>query len=415
MPSILTIARNFPPVGPPGSSIRLVKTIKYLAQEGWSFIVITQDPKKPAVNEKEQSSVLERELPTSIHIKRIPAKFSISDQVDIKSFMRYLAAFDWGIRAIFEGIRQVRKNQIDLLYAGMPNIVNGITTGIVSRMTNTPFVLDIKDDVVGGMFYIKRTGLQKAIEQMLEMFIINSAKYVVFVTQESYELYKKRYPQKSKRFRVIPNGCDLEEFSNQKSIEPVNLPDCFLVLSGASRYRRDYRDAEPFLRSISAFIASNPQVFENVKIVFLGTGLDEYAQLIESLGLSEIVEAYPAVDRNLYRAWLFRADLLFLVQPYNNSTSIAGTLYEYWATGKAPILLFSEEGSSSKLIDQNNIGRRFSYSNIKQAAEYINEVYNRKQAGNPITISTQGIQVFDRRNLTQKMKEVWIDCLTDAN
>ncbi len=416
MPTVLTISRNFPPIGPAGSSIRLVKFIKYLSQEGWTFFVITQDPAKPAVYEKEKSNVLESEIPISVDVVRHSAKFAISDETAINSILRYITAFGWGFGVIFDGLRKIRRNHIDLLYAGIPNFVNGITTAILCKLTKIPFVLDIKDDVVGGMFYINKSALQQAFENILEKFIINTARKIVFVTQNSLEIYKKRYPGKSNDFVFIPNGCDLEEFSDNSLPALVYHSNCFLILSAASRYRRDYRDAEPFFRAVESFLSKNPKAVKSMKIVFLGCNLgEEYSQLIKSLGLSEIIETYPAVERNVYRSWLSRADLLFLVQPYNNKTSTAGTLYEYWANSKAPILLFSEEGTSRDLIEQNLLGKGFYFTDIQPAADFIQEVYSANETGNPIRISSKGIQAFDRRNLAHQMKNVWIDCLENSS
>ncbi len=412
MPAVLTITRTFPPVGPPGSSIRLVKLIKYLSRAGWQFHIITQDPDRPSVHEKGTSSVLLEEIPEGVQVHRRPALFSLSDQVPLNSALRYLTALDWGLGVVASGLREIRRRKIDLIYAGIPNFVNGVTCALLARITKIPLVLDIKDDVVGGMVYLSKSKLRQWFERYIEKFIFTIANKCTFATLESLEVYKHRYPDLSSNFFFVPNGCDLDEFFNLGSVDSQKSDDCFLILSAASRYRPDYRDAEPLIRALADFVMKQPEARGNTRVVFLGNSLgDEYIRLIDQLGITGMVENLPFAGRAAYRAWLASADLLFLVQPYKNSTSTAGTLYEYWANGKAPILLFAEKGSSQDLVESHSLGKVFHFCEVKQAASYIQEIYLANRAGSPKRISSDGVEAFDRKEIAKQMDSIWKSCL----
>lgn len=411
MPCVLIIARNFPPLGSVGSSIRLVKLIKYLSHEGWFFDIITQDPLRPVVFEKDQSTVLLDEIPERANIIKQPSLFSIPDSLPDHSLLRYVAALGWVTGVIYHGYRICRKSPFNLIYAAMPHFVNGLISAILSRLTKTPLIIDMKDDVVGGPMYLKKTTLQQAIERWLEKFIFEKASQVTFVTQASLLLYQARYPTLSKAFSYIPNGCDLDEFGSMPSQKIEGFQQTFLILSAASRYRRDYRDATPFFQALAGFLHQHPEARNRIKIVFLGSIGDEYQEIIHRLEMADIVNIKPIESRDGYRSWLARADLFLLVQPYGNTTSTSGTLYEYWATGGAPVLLFSEKGVSRDLVEKHQLGRGFDYGDVKGAATYIEQIYMAALSDTPVHVSTEGIEVYDRKKIALRMGEIWSKCI----
>ncbi len=114
--------------------------------------------------------------------------------------------------------------------------------------------------------------------------------------------------------------------------------------------------------------------------------------------------------RNLVEA-LWQADLFFLVQPQENITAISATLYEYWATGKAPILLFSEIGAASDLVQKNNLGAHFQFKQTDEASKFLESVYTAFRDSRPIWIERSGVEMYDRRKMVEKMTAIWTDAI----
>jgi hypothetical protein len=106
--------------------------------------------------------------------------------------------------------------------------------------------------------------------------------------------------------------------------------------------------------------------------------------------------------------------LFFLIQPRENYTAIAGTLYEYWATGKAPVLLFSETGASSKLVISNNLGEHFNFQQVKEASLYLERAYKAFCSFRPIWIEKTGVEMYDRKKLANKMMTIWSDAINSS-
>lgn len=187
----------------------------------------------------------------------------------------------------------------------------------------------------------------------------------------------------------------------------------FTLLSAAWGYQKDYRDITPFLEAVAHFIDLYSADRHQIRIVFLGDNLSgEYDGLITTLGIKDnIVKVGPVVREDLAN-WLWQADLFFLVQPVGNTTAIAGTLYEYWATGKAPILLISDEGASSELVRNHNLGNSFRFDDISGITRYICKIFEHYYRHEPVRISAAGVGSFDRKYLAHKMAAIWQKSLT---
>lgn len=110
-----------------------------------------------------------------------------------------------------------------------------------------------------------------------------------------------------------------------------------------------------------------------------------------------IKEIGPVARKELVE-WLWSSKLL-LVQPVGNTTAISGTLYEYWAVQKAPILLIAEEGASSRFVDENHLGKSFRFDEIMGIASYVEKIYQSYKNKQPQTITNKGIEAFDQPKL----------------
>ena len=403
MPNILAISRHFPPLSSAGASIRLVKLIKNLSTHGWKFTVLTQDPDQPVVAEDYLSDFLLEEIPSNTVVVRTRAP-------NIRFWLLPETSLWWGLRVMFQGLRLIRREQVDLIYAVAPVYTNAFIGAILRWLTGKPFFLDIKDDWIDSPRFLEKPVWRQYAERFLERLIIASATGVFLVTEPSYLHYKNRYHGKGHRgkFHYIPNGCDLDEYLPLRTRDAVRENHKFRIVSAAWGYKKEYRDIEPFLRAMSIFSGSISSSSSEIEVILLGNSLsNEYATMIEQLNLGQIIHETKAVKRKELVEWLWKADLFLLVQPFGNTTAISGTLYEYWATGKAPILLISEIGAASQLVDKYGLGWSFPFHEIDNIAQCIAEIYKAKINGTPTTISLEGIDNFDRKELAIRVADVF--------
>jgi glycosyltransferase involved in cell wall biosynthesis len=182
----------------------------------------------------------------------------------------------------------------------------------------------------------------------------------------------------------------------------------FTMLSAASGYRRDYRELTPILLGLKIFFKKFPDAKEKFTICFIGDEPSgEYQEMMAELGISELVEYSGPVGREELVKRLWNADLFFEILLRGIPTAVSGTLYEYWAAGKAPILLVSEEGEASKILKDNQLGAHALLDEVNFIADYIEKVYLAYSSGSPMWITREGVEKYSRKQLTAQMVKLW--------
>jgi len=401
---ILVLTRFFPPYGTAGGSIRLVKWMRYLASEGWHFVVLTQDPQKPINRSPDSCENLLAEIPPEAEVLRVPAPVTLADPVGL-GWQGLMASFLWGIRAFWVALPKARAADV-ILAVALP-FTTAWLGAFLSRLTGVPFVLDLKDDFVGNAIQQYKTPLRRFLERKAEAWVLQVCNALSVVTPESLEVYRRRYPHFAEKMSCIPNGSDLEEIQKTEGSVPPVDNRIFLVLSAAGRYESGYRDPTSFLQALALFLDRYPQARSYVKVIFLGNALSqEYQLLLEQHHLTEVVQNNPAVSRRDLVGWLKRANLYFLAQPAGNTTAVAGTLYEYWAAGQAPVLLFAEPGSAQRLVDEKRLGKCFGFNQVQEAADFIDYVFESFLRGDRLFIPQEGLERYDRRKLAHEFGEL---------
>jgi glycosyltransferase involved in cell wall biosynthesis len=402
----LIVSSYFPPFHSAGGSIRLVKFIKHMSAWGWKFVVYTQDRAGDLASNETLSSFLLEELPEGITIKRVRDPFSLPIAWRVLSS----SSLGWGLNVFRNGIAELKAHDIDLVFGVTPPFSNALAATLLAWFGKKPLVLDLKDDWVGSPTFLQKNIVRQKIETLLEMMIVRTSSAVITATPPSFQLYKDRYRylRTPEKFHLIPNGCDLTEYQRLETRTRKINSARFMILSAAWGFRKDYRDITPFLLAIDMFLKRRSEAREMMEVVLLGDSLStEYNELLSQLDLNGIIKSVGAVKREALVEWLWKADLLLLVQPIDNKTAISGTLYEYWATGKAPVLLIAEEGASSALVEENKIGGHFRFDQITEVADYIEAIFNAHERRQPLWIERAGVQSFDRRALAKRMDEIW--------
>jgi glycosyltransferase involved in cell wall biosynthesis len=442
---ILVVSYTFPPLGAAGSSIRVVKHIKYLYQMGWQFWVLTADRAHSESWQTHNDSawVLAPEIPPEVFICRTPALripssitlypkrgiqrtssrgkivsilTSVRKKVRPATFIFPDVYVPWLLTAVPAGLRIVHKFKINVIYALSPPITAIVVAFLIACLTNLPLVIDFKDDRIGTRDFNNYPRFIQTLHNILERCIVKRAHTVIAVTPSSYKNFRQRYsniPQD--KFTFIPNGADLQEFTQIIStVVQSNNKDSnakFVILN-AGGYSPTYRNALSFLTALDNLLASRPELREIIQVRFIGRGAKlAYGDLVTRLGNVFIEE--PPMSRSEYILALHQANLLLLIQTLGYPTSIAGTFYEYWASGNAPILIIGEPGDMWDLLHTHHLGFALYHDDVDGIRSTIEMLVDAHLAGQPIRRSTDGIEKYDRRLLARKLSDVLIKAIRD--
>jgi len=229
----------------------------------------------------------------------------------------------WLIPAFIRGIRVVRKNKIDAIFAtGSP--WSGLVVGyLISRFTGKPLIVDFRDPWMNNPFHLSKGKLLDSWSARLERRVVHHASAVSLNTDPLKAEFLQRYPDiEPDKFFVMPNGYDPEDF-----------------------------------RDIQAEPRTESSIFRQIGDVNLGYDVRErYADLVSD-GSLVLDKARPY--RECLSA-LTSADIVVNVQP-GTKTQIPSKLYDYLAINKPILNITSAEGALGDLVLRKGLGDLVSF------------------------------------------------------
>lgn len=433
MKKVLMIVRAFPPFLPVGHSIRAVKFTKYLPALGWLPVVLTVDDQKEYETlHKVGSETLLSEIPPEVTIYRTTAgepslmflekekKFGQRNRLTGVIVKVLGGARRWIFRTIFVpdrylawlpfalrmGQQIVKIEGIDIIFATCPPHSVVLIGAALKLLTGKPLILDFRDDWIDTPWNLSKPQMIRWIERMLEKWAVKTADKIILVTEWSREAFQNRYPQEPKdKFILISNGCDLGEFAVLNSMTTIPHESKFVIVHAGSLNVSTVWGRSPvgLFQAIQKILQEYPEIRENLNFKFAGDLPEEFRKLADEMGLSDVIEGLGHLPHDEVLCLTKSADLLLAMNYEGWATLIPGKVYEYWAVGGPPILLLSCRGAAQSLLDKHNLGITVDPYDVAAIQEAVLDVYRRKKLGDPIRLSLNGIEKYDRRKLSEEL------------
>lgn len=433
--ALLVIAYIFPPFFSPGGSIRVVKFLKYLPALGWRPVVLTVDDRREYEHlRRVGSEELLRDLPPEVDICRTgegeppadlmargraardksrAARALINGLRDLRAWAhRWLLVPDenilWLPFALRTGRRLVRERQIDALFVTCPPNSAAVIGALLAWLTRKPLVVDFRDDWIDTPWYWHQPGLVRAVNRWLERRVIDAAARVIAVTPASLAAIRRHERAPDSKFRLIPNGVDLADFSDQGAAQPTRNGQFTMVHAGllTAAPGEWQRSPAALFRALASIRATDPDIAADIRLLFTAALPPEYRALVENLGLGEMVQEIGYLPRAEFTGLLRGSDLLVAINYEQYATLVPGKLYEYWAVGGPPILLLSHPGAAQELVTRHALGTALLPDDEAGIRACVLEVYRRRAAGHPVRIERDGIEAYDRPRLAASLSEI---------
>jgi glycosyltransferase involved in cell wall biosynthesis len=383
----LVVAYDFPPHAAIGT-MRTLRLVQQLAQEGWDVRVLTSDPRtfRPGTAVDDQllarvpASVmivragvlrglerLKRVVRSRPHAERGPSAAAarrtqpraqprgfLAQTLDVVEAALAIPDHEsgWFLPAVTRGIWSCRGWRPDIVYSSSPPWTGHAVAAALAAALGRPWVADFRDPWARAPWRVRRAFVRRANE-WLEHLVIRRADAVLFVTRANRDEFAAFYGTEiARRFHLVPNGCDPSEFEGLAPRRTQSDP--FVLLHAGTLYGA--RNPLPLIQAIARAIGRGALVRETFRLRLLGSiSLDiDLAAECRALGLEDVVEMIPRVTRGESLRQMVSASALLLVQPVT-TVSVPGKAYEYVAAGR-PLLALSEEGETAHLVRASGIG-----------------------------------------------------------
>lgn len=383
-PRVLVIAPVFAPASPIGT-MRTLRLVRRMDADGWRATVLTATPGTYLPTMPQDPALLER-VPPAVDIRHAPVLRPIERlnkmlrpqrsrpvpspgtgeavAVRPRSWYRELYAvvdeltsipdreIGWVLPAILSSMSIVRSQRPRVIYSTAPPWSAQVAAYAVAKLSGLPWVADFRDPWARAPWRENQPERQRRAAARLESRVVRRADAILFATPANRHEYASHYgPEAARKFFVVPNGCDPDEFAGRS--RPADS-ETFTLVHAGSLYGA--RTPVPLFEAIASMVSKGLVRRDKFRLRLIGTStLDrDLDQALSQHNLDDVVQRLPRMPRREIVDAMASASALLVLQP-GTTVSIPGKIYEYFALGK-PVLALCEEGDTAELVRASGAG-----------------------------------------------------------
>ncbi|WBV58315.1 glycosyl transferase family 1 [Chryseobacterium daecheongense] len=434
---ILIITYYWPPAGGPGVQ-RWLKFAKYLPDFGWKPIIYTpENPSYPLLDES-----LLKEVPRDLKIVKttIWEPYQLAEKLN-KSNKKFKAGqFDVGknqswksklsiwVRGNFfipdarvfwvkPSVKflehYIKENKIDFIVtSGPPHSLHLIGLQLKKKFSTLKWIADFRDPWTEISYYkhLKLTKRSDQKHRKLESEVFRNADITLATSYTDAENFRK----KGANAVCITNGFDesdavsveqnLEIPQSQNTKTEDNQTHFTLSYIGVLE---QLRNPENLWTVLDHLIETDSSFAQHFILKFAGRIDDRILETLNNSSLKKHIHDLGYLSHEKAIEEMKSSDMLLITNFPNESSKgiIPGKIFEYLATGKQIISFGPADADVSKILDDTNAGKHFSYQDLDNIKDFILEKYKLWKKGNLLE-NTQNIEQFSRRNLAKNLSEI---------
>ena len=426
---ILVISYYWPPGGGAGVQ-RILKFVKYFPENGFQPFVVTVDEEKASYPVIDKS--LNAEVPHEAEVirtgtfepfdiyskligkKSIPTGFSNeTDPGMIQKLSRFIrgnffipdARKGWIKFAFTEACKLIEKEKIDIVITTSPPHSAQLVGLKLKKKYKINWIADLRDPWTDIYYYkeFKHLPFAEKLDKKYERLVLENADKIITVSND----LKRMFLQKSdsideKKFTIIPNGFDEDDFKNLK--KPDKTQNDFII-SYTGTLAESY-NPQIFFDELKKVVTENPEI--NIKLRFIGSPADSMMNRIREMSMSSNLEVIPTVSHERSVEYLNESTLLLLVIPEvkNDKGILTGKLFEYLASGKTIVCIGPEDGEAAAVISKCKAGKTFERNNEYGLSEYLSGLVQYWKVKGDLNIENDLYKKYSRRSQTKYLCEV---------
>jgi glycosyltransferase involved in cell wall biosynthesis len=414
---VLMIAYHFPPIRGSSGLQRTLSFCRYLPAYGWRPIVLTVHPRAyPAVGDDQLA-----DIPPDTRVIRCFALDSARHLAIRGAYPRLFALPDrwigWWFGGVPAGLRLIRRYAPEIIWSTHPVATAHLIGGTLHRLTNVPWVADIRDPMVeldptiGHVHPEDRP--QRAAALAIERLCARRAARAVFCTGNALAAMRRRHAEAAAgRWAVIENGYDEAPFadaSRRAGARAAPGGPRRLLHSGLL-YASDNRDPTAFFDALRGLAAEGRIGPANLNVVLRATGHDDiYRAKIAERGLAEIVRLEPAIPYRDALAEMLAADGLLVFQGYTSNQAIPAKLYEYLRAGRPIFAMAHPDGATAGLLREAGVGTVVPLDDVARIAVGLTDFLDQMAAGRAKVAAPELIRRYSREARTAELARLLDD------
>jgi glycosyltransferase involved in cell wall biosynthesis len=315
----------------------------------------------------------------------------------------------WLVPALTEGLRLVRRQDIDTVLTSAPPFTCHVIGHALRSLSDVRWVADFRDPWSRAPW--GRPGAQA--HRWLEACVIARADAVALNTPELHREFTQWYgPAMSRKFHVVTNGYDADLLEAYAGARPAAVAPLVCTHAG-NLYGA--RNPLPLLEGLAACIREGRIPADGIRLVLvgkIGPALDVGAA-IARLGLTGIVTVTPPVSHDTALRLLAASHVLVVIQP-ETALQVPAKLYEYIGLRRR-ILALADAGAVARVIREGEFGEVVPPADVEQIALALARLYRQRETLVHDAAGNVNVEKFDARFQSGLMCEILATLATSAD
>jgi len=297
----------------------------------------------------------------------------------------------------------IEKENIDTIITSSPPHSTQLIGLKLKRKLNIKWIVDLRDPWTDIYYYqiLRHSYISAAIDKNYEKKVLLNCDRITTVSEGLKSLFQnKGFHLPDRKFSIIPNGYDPEDFKIQKESGHDKFIICYT--GTISEQYNPYIFLDEFKNIIDEF----PDI--TIIMRFVGMIFEKLKLYIKKIGIENNVEIISTVPHNKSVEYIISANVLLLIIPEikNNKGIVTGKLFEYLATRNKIICIGDPGCDAAKIIEKCNAGRTFDRNSNTKLHNYMVKLINNFINGSDIKNDSKEIDYYSRENLSEKYAEI---------
>lgn len=384
MKNILIISTYFPPMGGIGT-VRVTKYVKYLRKFNWNPTIVTIDEKY--IQKKDET--LLKDISSEIKVHKLNFEQKNKDiSID------FYKALKKQIGKILE------KEKYDVVFITVGPFGILPIGEYIYKKYGIKFVLDMRDPwKLQKLHYTNKISyivaqLKRTIKGVIESKSFRHASYICTVNDTMTKDYEKEYPKYKNKFITIPNGIDIDDYSD---IEPKKFEKFTIVYAGKFETAAGFRDPTNFFTVIKDLINNN----YDIQFVHIG---DEEKRVIDIAKNVGIMKNSMFIGRKSYKETLeyCKGANILLVIGGNEKSEQTGKIFDYIGCFRTIMVLANKNSEINKVCNKINCAVCIEKNDLETMKKTIINYYENSNQN----IKKEIPQEYTREQLTYNLAQI---------
>lgn len=197
-------------------------------------------------------------------------------------------------------------------------------------------------------------------EHNKEIEVANNADYIIGVSHEIVNYFKKLCKNPHTQFITLPNGFDLDDYKDM-SQEKKSSDENLINFSFTGTLYEAASDAfNNFINALLKLKSIHPLIYNSFRFSFYGHIPKEFVDLVKKNNIC-VIQFQKSVQLQEVYEIINNSDVCMLFLSNDLNYSFSTKFYEYLSQ-KKPIAVFSNGGYTGTFVSQNQLGFNFDFN-----------------------------------------------------